>query len=59
MIYSTDSLSELNEHRTHITCSTETIHYRPEIVQVLDRALDSRVQGSQVTFVSLQLNLSR
>jgi len=40
MIYPTNSHSEFNEHPTHITCGTETIHNRPEIVQVLDRVLN-------------------
>ena len=59
MIYSTNSLSKLDEHPTHIAYSTKTIHERPEIVQVLDSALDLRIQGSQVTFVSLHINFSR
>ena len=56
MIYPTNSLSKLNEHPTHIVCSTETIHERLEIVQVLNCALDLRIQGSQVTFISLHMD---
>ena len=57
MIYPTDSHSELNEHPTHIICRTETIHDRPEVVQVLDRTLDLSIQDAQVTLVSLHLYL--
>jgi len=59
MIYPTDSRSELNEHPTHITCGTETIYNRTELVQVLNCAVYSCIQGSQVTFMSLHLDLSR
>jgi len=58
MIYPTESHSELNKHRTHIICGTQTIHYRPETAQVLDCALDLSIQGAQVTFISLHLDLS-
>jgi len=59
MIYPTDHYSELNEHPTHVTCRTETINNRPEIVQVLDYALYLCIQGSQVIFVGLGSDLSR
>jgi len=59
MIYPTNSHSEFNEHPTHITCGTETIHNRLAIIQVLDRTLDLCIQGGQVTVVGLHLDLSR
>ena len=59
IIHPTDSLPEFNKHPTHIACRTETIHNGPEIVQVLDCALDSCIQGPQVTVVCLHLDLSR
>lgn len=57
MIHPTDSLSELNNHPTDIRCGTETIHDRPEILQLLDCALYSSIQDVQI--ISLHLDLSR
>jgi len=53
MIYRADSISNFNTHVHTITCGSKMAQNGLEIIQPVHRALDLRIQRTQITLMSL------